>query len=452
MNIARFYPIKNTIKQYARRDGKWRELKTVAVVSGLSGCGKTTLILDCFKDKRCFYFSFAGLEESIAEKLFANKVTMATGKSAKRWDDAFRELSDKYKFIILDDLSSVSSYKRFINSFFENICKDFNTRPLVFLLAQPTDNIDGLADNYHCIGVSFFSIPECIKVFPSLSKFDTLGLCVASGGIPKILKEYDEEKAFEDNMRALLVGSSVFVEFMPNLMGRYFRKPEIYHSILYAIANGNHRISEIGKFTGYAYNKCDNYISVLVSVGIIKIEKEKSKKGTRKTAYVFANSYFNLWYKYVYINQSEIAVGNVDVTESIVKSIIATEIHVFHLQKAFAYVNARVNETNFWAVFQINEKIIYAPQTVRMGDFKYTFDVIHRNGDKAVFVKVFADPAENCKKDEYRKIFKAVSMANTFDNSHVFIFTKRRFSDYAEKYAPMENNVSIVEVERLKYS
>ena len=81
----------------------------------------------------------------------------------------------------------------------------------------------------------------------------------------------------------------------------------------------------------------------------------------------------------------------------------------------------------------------------------YTFDAIHRNGDKAVFVKVFADPAENCKKDEYRKIFKAVSMANTFDNSHVFIFTKRRFSDYAEKYAPMEDNVSIVEMERLKY-
>ena len=451
MNIPRASSIASSIKQYAHRKDKWRELKTVAVVSGLAGCGKTTLLLDYFKDKRCFYFSFAGLEESVAEKLFADKVSVATGNPLTNWDKAFVALSKKYKYIIFDDLASIVSYKRFKQSFYENMCRDFDSRPLVFLIAQPTDDLDGLADSFHEIAISYFSIPETIKMFSSLSKFDTLGLCAVSGGIPKIMKEYHGQKTLEENLLAFLVSSSAFLEFIPYLMDRYFRKTEIYHHILNAIANGNHRISEIGKFTGYAYNKCDNYVSALVSSGIVKIEKEKSKHGTEKTVYVFANSYFRLWYRYIYASRTEIATGNNDVIGSIVKSIIEEEVHTFHLQRVFAYVNAHIKEMDFWVIFRINEKITYSPVTIKEESFNYTFDAIHWNGEKAVFIKVFTDPLENCKKDELNKIKKAVMLANNYYDSHVFIFTKRRFSDYAAKQAPNDDVISFVEVERLRY-
>ena len=451
MNIPRASSIASTIKQYAQQKDKWSELKTVAVVSGLAGSGKTSLLLDYFKDKRCFYFSFAGLEESIAEKLFTDKVSMIAGKVIMNWDEAFAALSKKYKYIIFDDLTSISSYKHFNQSFYENMCRDFNTRPLVFLIAQPTDDLNGLADIFHEIAVSYFSLPETIKMFLPLSKFDILGLCSISGGILKIMREYDEYKTFEVNLYSMLQPDATFINFMPYLMDRYFRKPEIYHHILYAIANGNHRISEIGKFTGYAYNKCDNYISALVSAGIVKIEKEKSKHGTEKTAYVFANSYFRLWYRYIYTNRTEIATGNSDVIGGIVKGIIEKEVHAFHLQRAFAYVNAHIKEMDFWVIFRINEKITYSPVTIKEGNFSYTFDAIYRNGEKAVFVKVFADPLENCKKDEYDKIKRAVILSNNYYDSHIFLFTKRRFSDYAAKQAPIDDVMSFVEIERLKY-
>jgi len=451
MSIPRASSIASTIKQYVHRKDKWRELKTVAVVSGLVGCGKTSLLLDYFKDKRCFYFSFAGLEESVAEKLLSEKVSMVTDKAVKNWDEAFVAISKKYKFIIFDDLAPIASYKRFKSSFHENICRDFDSRPLVFLIAQPNDDLDGFADSFHEIAVSYFSVPEVIKMLPSLSKFDTLGFCTISGGIPKIMREYGGQTTLEENLLAFLSPSSAFIEFMPYLMNKYFRKPEIYHHILYAIANGNHRISEIGKFTGYAYNKCDNYVSALVSAGIVKIEKEKSKHGTEKTVYVFANSYFRLWYRYIYANRTEIATGNSDVIESIVKCLIGKEIHAVHLKRAFAYVNAKIKETNFWVIFRINEKVTYTPKIIKKDDFSYTFDSIYRNGEKAVFVKVFADPLENCKKDELNKIKKAVMLANKYDDSYVFLFTKRRFSDYAAKQAPIDDGISFVEIERLKY-
>ena len=70
--------------------------------------------------------------------------------------EAFAALSKKYKYIIFDDLASVSSHKRFKSSFYENMYRDFSSRPLVFLIAQSTDDLTELADSFDKIGVSYF--------------------------------------------------------------------------------------------------------------------------------------------------------------------------------------------------------------------------------------------------------------------------------------------------------
>jgi len=64
---------------------------------------------------------------------------------------------------------------------------------------------------------------------------------------------------------------------------------------------------------------------------------------------------------------------------------------------------------------------------------------------------VFADPLEICKKDEFRKNQKAVKLANMYYDSHVFIFSKRRFSDYAVLEAARAEAISLIKVDRLKY-
>ena len=356
--IKRSAKIWDTIEQYMHRNRAWATLKTVAVVSGLAGCGKTTLLLDYFKGKKHFYFSFDGLEESIAERLLAEKVAAGTGVAAMNWDEAFIALSNTYRYIILDDLAPLSSYKRFKSSFYEHMCRDFHSRPLVILIAQPTDNLSGLVDNYDHIRASYFSVPEVMKLFPTLSKFDILGLSAISGGIPKILTEYIPQISFEDNIRYMLRLDSAFCGSMPYLMEKYFRRPEVYHSILCAIAHGYHRISEIGKFTDFAYNKCDNYVSALVAAGILAAEKEKTVNGAEKTLYSLTNFYFRLWYLYVYQNRAELVSGGGELAERIVKSIPEQEVHAFLLQKAFAYVNHHV-KGDLWSSFRISDKVVY---------------------------------------------------------------------------------------------
>ena len=288
----------------------------------------------------------------MAENIFADYVKEKTGVTVLCWADGFAVVAKRYKIILFDDVSSVSSYKRFQKMFYDNMITDANVRPFVVFIIQPTDDISGLADKYRVININYFSVPEVIKLYPKLSKFEALGLCTVSGGIPKILNEYDAQASLENNLRSMLNPSSSFYSFMSDMMQNYFRKPENYHHILCAIANGSHSVSEIGKFCGFEYNKCDNYLASLISYGFVKTEKIISKRGNAKTAYTVTNNYFRLWHLYIYRNRTELQLGNQKLTDGIIKNILAEEIHKFHLQKAFALANERIKH-DLWASFRI---------------------------------------------------------------------------------------------------
>lgn len=451
-----YNPLWEIYEKYMFRVHDWEIKKSVCVIEGLASCGKTTYVLEYLKNKQYFYFSFAGYGEALAETLFTEYVTEMTDTAVHGWEDAFKAVAAKYKYIVFDDLGAITSCKRFKQAFYGRMITNILTRPFIILIAQPDDNVSGMADNYDYLDMGYFGIPEAMKLYPSVSKYDILGMCAVTGGIPKILAEYDPEKPFIDNLRNMLRPASAFCNLMPELLSHYLRKPEIYHQVMHAIANGNHSISGIGKYTGFAYNKCDNYLSRLIKCGFVEVEKVLSDRGAEKTAYVLTNNYFKLWYLYIFRNRTQIRLCNQDLIDSITKSIIETEIHAYHQQKAFALVNMRVHN-QLWASFGIGEQIMHKPQIVHdvtnptAGKFSYTFDAIFRKGKKAVFIKVFEDPQENCKKDELERIRDAVSLVNKYYDSQVFIFTKRRFSDHAVKESGMDDNLSLVEVDRLKW-
>ena len=441
--------LNNILRQYQFRAQEWQTEKAVCVIKGLAGSGKTSFVLEHFKDKKVFYFSFAGLSEESAEKFFAERVSAKTGVAVCGWEDSLKAVSKRFKIVLLDNLASVSSYKRFRKAFYDHMIPNINLRSFIVLITQPTDDISGLTDKYATLNMDYLTVSDVVKLFPKLPKVDILGLCAISGGIPKILYEHDGLKSFEDNLRDMLNPSSAFCTFMPELLARYFRKPESYHYILCAIANGNHHVSAIGKFTGFAYNKCDNYLAGLIDCGFVKTEKIISKRGTEKTVYKLTNSYFRLWYLYIYSNRTELQLGNEVVVDGIIQSIINKEIHTFHLQKAFEYANKQIHGYDMWTSFGIRDRVAYAPQTVSKGRFSYTFDAIVRNDNKAVFIKVLEKPQDSCDRGELETLRKAVSLMNTYYDSCVFIFAKRRFSEYAAKEASSDDVIRLVGVERL---
>jgi len=443
-------PLWRVLESYHRKQNDFSNLKTVCVISGPAGCGKTTYLLNYFKGKEYFYFSFASLGEELAEKLFAESVSSKCGVAVSGWAESIRALSNKYKYILLDDIGGIAGSKRFIEAFCDNMFPDIHTRPFIVLVTQQTEDVNGLADHYVKTSLDYFSIPEVMKLYPKLSKVDILGLCALSGGIPAILNEYSPELDFGSNVCKLLKPSSTFVALAPHMMQKHFRRPENYHHILCAIANGNFRVGQISKFTGFTNNKCDNYLTRLIDNGFVTAEKVITKSGVEKTVYRVSNSYYRLWHKYIFPNRSAIQLGDDELISQIVASISDTEIHRFHLRKAFLWMNA-VFKQKLWMSFRITKGIAYAPKTIKEGRFQYTFDAVVKHKHKAIFVRVFKNPLENCARAELDRLLRAVSLINEYEDSHIYLFTKRRFSDYAVSKAAKDDVLNLVEVDRLKY-
>jgi len=442
--------LNGSLRDYKLCRSKWSNLKTAFVVRGATGCGKTTFVLQHFKDKDYFYFSFKGLCEEAAEALFAKQVSEKLGIDLFGWEGSITAVSKRFKYILFDDLASISSYKRFQKAFYDYLITDINNRPFVVLIAHTTDSIDELIDTYATLNIDYLTARNVAKIFPNTPKPDVLGVSTLSGGIPKIVHEYDRAKTFEDNLRNMLRPMSAFYDYMPVLLARCFRKPENYHYILCAIANGNHNVSEIGKFTNFAYNKCDNYLSGLIENDFVYADKITSKRGATKTAYKLSNNYFRLWHLYIYGNHTELQQSNEVIINEIVQNIINKEIHRYHLEIAMKYVNEKIRGSDMKVSFYINERITHTPRTVSKGNFRYTFDAVARNGNKAVFVKVLEYPGDGCSKETLESIRKAVALLNEYYDSRVFIFSKRRVSDYAVKEASDDDVLNLVRVEQLR--
>ena len=110
-----------------------------------------------------------------------------------------------------------------------------------------------------------------------------------------------------------------------------------------------------------------------------------------------------------------------------------------------------VFKQKLWMSFRNTKGVIYAPKTIKDGRFQYTFDAVVRHKHKAIFVKVFKNHLENCARAELDRLLRAVSLINEYEDSHIYLFTKRRFSDYAVSKAAKDDMLNLIEVDRLKY-
>ncbi|MBR6791526.1 MAG: hypothetical protein IKM49_00185, partial [Ruminococcus sp.] len=98
-----------------------------------------------------------------------------------------------------------------------------------------------------------------------------------------------------------------------------FRTPESYHAILYAIARGKHRLSEIAKHMAVPNNQCKKYLDALIATGLIAVKEHH---------YSILNSYVDFWHRFFYLNMSRLVTVPSDVASEIL-----SQLNEFALEK-----------------------------------------------------------------------------------------------------------------------
>ena len=414
--------------------------KTFFIV-GPHECGKTMLVSEYVKKhKNTFYMSFENLSETEALESFRN-LYMPEYEPFENWDKAVSAFAEKRKnkptFFIFENGNDAC-----YDAFQTYICKEKYTSACC-ILDEFTDVLFGIR-----VELKYKTLSDYFKAFPNHSRKEILHLFALTGGIPSVVKELNDNKTFEENLRLLLRYDSAFSATLPKWLGKYFRSPESYYPIIKCIADGHHRLSEIAKIIGFPNNKCGKYLDALIKYHFVVTEKAKGKN---QSTYHLANSYFISWGRYIY-GKRAMQISNPDM---FFQYVVGDMSEAVSMPAFYSACKKFMDEAprNFVAECY-QENIIGTKKSVstklRNGRV-VIFDYCIKTYDE-LFVYIFPHTIDTrYTKDDIEDIYRALKRRRAYYNTHIIIFSIERFSDWCVHESKMNDMLHEVTLERLKY-
>lgn len=116
----------------------------------------------------------------------------------------------------------------------------------------------------------------------------------------RYLQQIDKNLSVEENLKCTFLNtSSAPFEEPENLLKQEIREASTYNAILFAIASGASKLSEIANKVGEPNSTCSNYLTNLIRLGLVKKEipygqKESGKNRSTVSKILFFGSSFAL--------------------------------------------------------------------------------------------------------------------------------------------------------------
>jgi len=148
-------------------------------------------------------------------------------------------------------------------------------------------------------------------LLPGYSFEDAVKAWAVVGGVPLYVKEFDDSKSPEENIRdavfskgALLYDEGYF------LLREEVREPSTYLTILKYISLGYSSLGKLASVAGYDRANLSKYLAVLENLGFVKHVVPLGQR--RKGIYQLADNYMWFWLKFVLPNKSDLELGWAD--------------------------------------------------------------------------------------------------------------------------------------------
>ena len=175
----------------------------------------------------------------------------------------------------------------------------------------------------------FYDAVQFLEGYTPQEKMTAYGIC---GGVPYYLEQFDTEKSLEYNIvNAVLKKGAVLYSEPEFLLKQELREPMMYNSIIYSIASGKTKFSEILDDTMTDKGKLSVYLRNLIELGLVERELPlDSGRGDRtnfqRGIYRLCNAFFRFWYAFVYPNYSLLEFGD---TETVYRRLIEPRLDEF---------------------------------------------------------------------------------------------------------------------------
>jgi len=399
----------------------------VMYLCGKSGMGKTLLVRQYVKDHGGLYFSFRGLDAALAPRIFF--------PDCSNWDAFFQKILEAKNrpVIFFDDMDDRNDKDILLEKL--PLLKGSAFVVLIYRKASL------IPEKARKLTMKPIIPPDLCGEYKKLDQRDALRIIAMTDGIPALVSLFRLDVSFKENIQSLFAADSLYLRYAEEKLRREFRSPESYNTLLYGLAIGCNRISQLAEFSGYPKNKCDKYLKALDAAGYIETQQKKDENGQVRTHYFLKGGYLRVWYQLYFPRQQDF-IDPLD--EGAVKELVfwiddcATKYYFREL---------------CWHWFSRNASGFYGDGSVASGNPVQRditidgaqIDFIQHGKDRDLYMKIWDDPESGFPKELFQKIEKATTTTRPFYDNIYFLFSINRVCNYVEDLRKL-GTVSIVEL------
>ncbi|MDP2767081.1 MAG: ATP-binding protein [Candidatus Methanoperedens sp.] len=297
------------------------------VIYGRRRIGKTELIKNFAKNKPRIYMlcNKAGTTANI------KRFRQETSKSLKEPEIATENLEEIFSYlvqktkekhvVVLDEFSYLVEKDDSIPSVFQGVIdevlKDKNI--MLIICGSSTSMMESLLGYKNPLygrktghmKIDFLKFRHLKEFFPRYTFEENMRAYAILGGVPFYLEKFDTKKtALENAKEQILSKKGQLYEEVDFLLREELREPDVYKSILAAIAQGGAKVAEIASKAGIKASDMDRYLKVLTMLGIIRKEIPVTETKSKKTLYTIDDNFFHFYSMFFEPYRSDIEIGD----------------------------------------------------------------------------------------------------------------------------------------------
>ncbi len=296
------------------------------VIYGRRRVGKTTLINEFIRGKEAIYYT--GIEsnskenlEAMSNSIFYMSKDFASANASfpsfqKAFETVFEMARDKRIIFVIDEYPYLADSSKSVSSILQGLIDKYHEDSKLYLILCGSSlsfmeyQVLGYKSPLYGRRTAQFRIKpldfaEMKEYYSSFTNEELAVIYGITSGIPQYMSKIDQQLSLEQNIRDnFFTPDAHLFEEPTNLVKQECREPAQYNAIIKSIATGSSRLSEIATKIGVDTSLCSNYLTTLMSIGIVKKEFPFREERSKKTIYTIDDSMFRFWYRFVPDNLS----------------------------------------------------------------------------------------------------------------------------------------------------
>ena len=402
----------------------------ITQLCGKRGMGKTSLAQSYLEAYGGEYFSFRNLDAAFAPQIFR--------PGCKLWREFFAEIRETKNrpVIFFDDVDDRNDKKEFLNALPELVGKAY-----VVLIVRTKMELPFPSD---VIQMTTVTVPMLLAENKALDPLDALRTIAITDGIPELVQLFDFQRTFAENLGLLFAQNSTYFRYAESELRRHFRTPETYGILLYGMATGHNRISQLAEFSDFPQNKCDKYLKALDKAELLETVQRKDTAGHVRTHYYPKGGYWKTWFRYVFPSQGRY----LGAQEGEALRQFADEIDKTVVAEYFKKVCWNWLEKNYHSCYWDGLLKFDDPKQRDVTVNSVRLDYVQETKDHTIYVKIWGDVREGFPKEAFQKIEAATTLVRPFYDNIYYLFSVGRACNYVEELRHLDT-VAVVDLKSL---